>query len=156
MPFEQRNAESPNIWCWILSRIRIFLTYILSFVDMHHILSNVNPIYIMKAIYCLHGYKQQFNVVMYGFRKWPLILSANICIPNTGHFQCIFKVLLTSTTFYQIWMWYSSPCHIQSLNMTYCSIRIYWHPILSRIMTISVAYIIKYSHIKCTYYRFFH
>jgi hypothetical protein len=40
---------------------------------------------------------------------------------NTDHFLGIFKVLLTSTISYQIWMplytSYTSPCHIQSMNI---------------------------------------
>ena len=38
-------------------------------------------------------------------------------LENTDHFWGIFKVLLTSTISYQIWTKYTSPCHIQSMNI---------------------------------------
>ena len=47
-----KRSRIPNIQFLILSSIWTFLMHILSFVDMHHIRSNINPIYIMKIIYC--------------------------------------------------------------------------------------------------------
>ena len=47
-----KRSRIPNIQFLILSSIWTFLMHILSFVDMHHIRSNINPIYLMKIIYC--------------------------------------------------------------------------------------------------------
>ena len=62
--------ESLNISFWILSRIWTSLMHILSFVDTHHIRSNINPVYIMKTIYCTR--------IRATFLLWSCMYSVNV------------------------------------------------------------------------------
>ena len=91
-PHWAKRASIPNIRFLILSRMWTFLMHILSFVHIHHIWSNMNPVRNMKTKYCI-GIQATFKM-----------LSCMCSIYALGHIwsQYFFRILIKSMAFLDV------------------------------------------------------
>ena len=117
MAYCAKRARIPNIWFLILSRMRTFLMHILSFVDMHNIWSNINPIYIMKTIYCnriqtIFGFCHVCVPYMSSGRKYPE--SPNIRFWILSRIRTSLMHILSFVDMHHIWSNMNPVCNMKT------------------------------------------